>query len=162
MSLETNINNISGTTTSEINSASQTLSHRSKIIYVDISVDYRSKLNKWLVSLFGGVYLFIYNTKFTTIQVDKVKTSYPLGVIDDTLSCEYIKIKIDDIFGINEIRKDNIRIICDISSNSPSTVGLSGEISTAVVSKKNNLIMNTIIKILVGSNNSEHKIQSIT
>lgn len=77
--LEAKIDNTEGTTITEIHSASPVVAHRSRIIYVDLSVDYRSKINKWLVSLFGGVYLHIWNTTFTTIQVDKVKTSYPVG-----------------------------------------------------------------------------------
>ncbi|MGK0468806.1 hypothetical protein [Clostridium sp.] len=159
--LEAKIDNIEGTTTTEIHSASPVVAHRSRIIYVDLSVDYRSKINKWIVSLFGGVYLHIWNTTFTTIQVDKVKTSYPVGVIDDSSSCNYIRIKIDDILGMNETDKENIRIICDISSNLQTTVGMGGSLSTSVVSKNNSFLGNLIINILVGSNNSKHKIQLI-
>lgn len=149
-----NLNNLDGTPVTSISVAN--VNQRPRKLNLDINMKFVNKFSKTIINFLGGVYIFVENTTWTSIQAEKNSPLFR-SAIDDSTTNEYIRIDMNKFFGNKELKK-SLRININILSD--STEPLSGAISVEIGSKKRNKIIDCILKSLVSYDECSHDLQS--
>lgn len=152
--LNINLNNLDGTQVTDIPVGN--ISQKPKKLNLDIKVNYKNKFLKWLINILGGLYVFVDNTPWTSLQAEK-KSPLFSGAIDDITTNEYISIKIDKLMAGYEV-KNNFRINLNVLSNSPDPVN--GSLHVTFASKNRNAIIKFLLRLFVSFDGCEHRVQS--
>ncbi|NFI54320.1 hypothetical protein FDA52_15470 [Clostridium botulinum] len=152
--ISADLNNLDGTPFTNIPVAN--VNQRFKKLNLDIKVDFKNKLLKYIINILGGAYIFVENTRWTTIQAEK-KSALFRSAIDDNTTNEYICIDIIKFFGREELKK---KLRVNINILSKSIEPLPGSIYVKFGSKKRNKLIDCFLNLLISYEECKHDIQS--
>lgn len=152
--ISANLNNLDGTTRTNIHIGGAT--QRPKKLNLDLKIEFKNNFIKWIINFVGGIYIFVENTKWTTIQAEKNSELFR-RTIDDNTSDKYICIDINKFFGENELEK-KLRININILSNEIDP--LEGSIYIKIGTKSRKKIIDWCMNLLIDYEECRHDIQS--
>lgn len=131
-----------------------------KRLTIEINIDFKWLWLKKLLNYLGGLSFRIYNTDWTSIEINHA-SDYKKEAIDTNSSSEYIEFNLIQMMGIKE-KRNTIYIDSKIISNSLSA--RNGTLHTELVCKGNNMLKNIVIKLIkllfFNKETTEHKILS--
>lgn len=152
--LNINLNNLDGTHATDIPVGN--MSQKPKKLNLDIKINYKNRFLKWLINILGGLYVFVDNTPWTSLQAEKRSLLFS-GAVDDITTNEYISIKINKLMARYEV-KNNFRINLNVLSNSPDPVN--GSLHVTFNSKNRNAIIKFLLGLFVSFDGCQHGVQS--